>query len=105
MGEVWLARQDGLERHVAVKILPSATHRQSIDRLRREAQALARIRHPHVVPVHEVGEEGGLHYCVMDLVEGRTLEEVLAAGKLPCARAAALARQLAEALAAAHDQG
>src|ERR1043166_7592956 len=80
MGEVWLARQEGLERHVAVKILPSGHHRQSIDRLRREARALARIRHPHVVPVHEVGEEGGLHYYVMDLVEGRSLDEVIAAG-------------------------
>jgi tetratricopeptide (TPR) repeat protein len=105
MGEVWLARQDGLERHVAVKILPSATHRPSIDRLRREAQALARIRHPYVVPVHEVGEEGGLHYYVMDLVDGRSLDEVLAAGRLSCARAAEIARQIAEALAAAHDQG
>jgi tetratricopeptide (TPR) repeat protein len=105
MGEVWLARQDGLERHVAVKILPSASHQQSIDRLRREAQALARIRHPHVVPVHEVGEAGGLHYYVMDLVDGRSLEEVLAAGRLSCARAAEIARQIAEALAAAHDQG
>jgi hypothetical protein len=105
MGEVWLARQDGLERHVAVKILLAASHHQSVDRLRREAQALARIQHPHVVPVHEVGEEGGLHYYVMDLVDGRSLEEVLAAGRLSCARAAEIARQIAEALAAAHDQG
>ena len=105
MGEVWLARQDGLERHVAVKILLAASHHQSVDRLRREAQALARIQHPHVVPVHEVGEAGGLHYYVMDLVDGRSLEEVLAAGRLSCARAAEIARQIAEALAAAHDQG
>jgi tetratricopeptide (TPR) repeat protein len=105
MGEVWLARQDGLERHVAMKILPAGSHHQAIDRFRREAQALARIRHPHVVPVHEVGEEGGLHYYVMDLVDGRSLEDVLAAGRLPCERAAEIARQIAEALAAAHAQG
>ncbi len=105
MGEVWLARQEGLDREVAVKILPEATDRSAIDRLRREAQALARIHHPHVVPVHEVGEADGIHYYVMELVPGRSLEDVLAGGPLPCARAAEIARQLAEALAAAHDQG
>jgi serine/threonine protein kinase len=105
MGEVWLARQDGLERHVAVKILLGTRHQPSADRLHREAQALARIKHPHVVPVHEVGEESGLHYYVMDLVDGHSLDDVLAAGALPCRRAANIARQIAEALAAAHDQG
>jgi tetratricopeptide (TPR) repeat protein len=104
MGEVWLARQDGLERYVAVKILLAADRHQ-IDRLRREAQALARIQHPHVVPVHEVGEQDGLHYYVMDLVDGRSLEKVLATGRLSCARAAEIARQIAMALAAAHAQG
>ncbi len=105
MGEVWVARQDGLDRHVAVKILPSAHDQKSIDRLRREAQALARIRHPHVVPVHEIDEADGLHYYVMDLVEGRSLEDVLASGRIPWARAAEIARQIAEALAAVHVQG
>src|SRR5262245_38596966 len=76
VGEVWLARQEGLERDVAVKILPSSHDHRSIDRLRREAQALAKIRHPHVVPVHEVGEAEGLHYYAMDLVEGQALEEI-----------------------------
>ncbi|HWU90020.1 MAG TPA: serine/threonine-protein kinase, partial [Kofleriaceae bacterium] len=105
MGEVWLARQDGLEREVAVKLLPSGNDPRSIDRLRREAQALARIRHPHVVPVHEVGEADGLHYYVMDVVEGQSLVDVLASGRLSCTRAAEIARQVAEALAAAHAQG
>jgi len=105
MGEVWLARQDGLDRHVAVKILPPSHDARSIDRLRREAQALARIRHPHVVPVHEVGEVDGLHYYVMDLVEGQPLADVLASGAIACERAAEIARQIAEALAAAHAQG
>jgi len=105
MGHVWLARQDGLERHVAVKILPANHHPQSIDRLRREAQALARIRHPHVVPVHEVGEASGLHYYVMDLIEGDSLDDVLAARRLAWPRAAEIARQLADALAAVHDRG
>ena len=105
MGEVWLARQEGLGRQVAVKILSSATDQRSVDRLRREAQALARIRHPHVVPVHEVGEHNGIHYYVMELVEGRSLDVVLASGPLDCRRAAALARQVALALAAAHEQG
>jgi tetratricopeptide (TPR) repeat protein len=105
MGEVWLARQDGLERHVAVKILPLAYDRRSIERLHREAQALARIRHPHVVPVHEVGEVDGVHYYVMDLVEGRALLDVLSSERMSCTRAAEIARQIAEALAAAHAQG
>jgi tetratricopeptide (TPR) repeat protein len=105
MGEVWLARQDGLERHVAVKILLASSRSSSTDRLRREAQALARIRHPHVVPVHDVGEAGEFHYYAMDLVDGRPLDEVIADGRLPWRRAAEIARQIAEALAAAHDQG
>src|SRR3954470_22806162 len=105
MGEVWLARQDGLERHVAVKILLASSRSLSTDRLRREAQALARIRHPHVVPVHDVGEAGEFHYYAMDLVDGRPLDEVIADGRLPWRRAAEIARQIAEALAAAHDQG
>src|SRR5262249_18285502 len=105
MGEGWLARQDGLARQVAVKILPPSHNRRSIDRLRREAHALARSRHPHVVPVHEVGEADGLHYYTMDLVEGRSLEAVLAGGRIPWERAAEIARQIAEALAAVHAQG
>jgi len=105
MGQVWLARQDGLERHVAVKILPASHHPQSIDRLRREARALARIRHPHVVPVHDVGEADGFHYYVMDLIDGQSLASVLATRQLAWPRAAEIARQIAEALGAAHDQG
>src|SRR5262245_42033009 len=105
MGEVWLARQGDLGRQVAVKILPRATDRRAVDRLYREAQALARIRHPHVVPVHDVGEHDGIHYYVMELLEGRSLEAVLEAGPLDYKRAAEIARQIADALAAAHDQG
>jgi hypothetical protein len=60
MGEVWLARQEGLGREVAVKILPHTTDQRAINRLRREAHALAQIRHSHVVPVHEVGEQDGI---------------------------------------------
>src|SRR6185436_7018726 len=104
-GEVWLARQESLDRRVAVKFLPQTTDRRSIERLRREAQALGRIHHPHVVPVHEVGEQDGIHYYVMDLVDGRSLEHVLGEAQLPCKRAAEIARQIAEALAAAHEQG
>lgn len=105
MGEVWLARQDGLEHHVAVKILLATgnPHRPIGCAARR--QALARIRHPHVVPVHDVGEAGELHYYAMDLVDGRPLDAVIADGQISWVRAAPIARQLAEALAAAHDQG
>ncbi|MHC5211666.1 MAG: serine/threonine-protein kinase [Planctomycetota bacterium] len=79
MGVVYLAEQESLGRRVAVKVLrPHLTlEPRHLDRFRREARAAARLRHPHVVAVHEVGEHDGHHYIAMDWVEGATLAGVI----------------------------
>jgi hypothetical protein len=79
MGVVYLAEQESLGRRVALKVLrPHLTlEPRHLDRFRREARAAARLRHPHVVAVHEVGEQDGHHYIAMDWVEGTTLAEVI----------------------------
>jgi serine/threonine protein kinase len=79
MGVVYLSEQESLGRRVALKVLrPHLTlEPRHLDRFRREARAAARLRHPHVVAVHEVGEHAGYHYIAMDWVEGVTLADVI----------------------------
>jgi formylglycine-generating enzyme required for sulfatase activity len=108
MGAVYAARDPRLGRRVAIKVLTAQAGGSDEQRRRfqREAQALARLRHPGIVVVHEVGTERGAPYLVMDLVEGRSLAERLdAEGPLPSAEAARITAALADALAHAHDQG
>ncbi len=80
MGVVYLAEQEGLDRRVAVKLVrPDHLHFGSArERFRREAQAVARLEHPGIVPVYAVGEEGGIPYFAMEYVEGESLEDVMA---------------------------
>jgi tetratricopeptide (TPR) repeat protein len=98
-------REDG--REVALKLLPalsSSDHR--LERFRREGVALVRLRHPHVVHVHEVGEDQGRAFLAMDLVPGSSLEERLGRGEpLRPREAARLLRELAQAVAHAHAEG
>jgi TolB-like protein/tRNA A-37 threonylcarbamoyl transferase component Bud32 len=107
MGEVYRARDERLDRDVAIKVLPA----QSFDdpaaraRLLREAKAAAALNHPHICTVHEVGEANGQTFIAMELVEGQTLSERLAAGPLPPADVVGYGMQLAEALAHAHARG
>ena len=79
MGVVYEARQESLNRHVALKVLPF--HRlldpSRLERFKREAQAAARLHHPHIVPVHGVGEHEGTHYYAMQYVAGQGLDTVL----------------------------
>ncbi len=115
MGIVYEAVQEPLGRRVAVKILPRHSHADSPSRRRflREAQVVARLQHPHIVPIHAVGEQDGLAYFVMALIDGAGLDHLLAnAPKAvptePIERArwvASLGLQAVEALAHAHDQG
>ncbi|HMA16946.1 MAG TPA: serine/threonine-protein kinase, partial [Thermoanaerobaculia bacterium] len=107
MGEVYRARDTRLGREVAVKILPPtlASDPESVRRFEKEARAVASLSHPHVVPLFDVGEEGGLRYAVTELVSGETLRNRLAQGALPVREAAEIAAQIAEGLAAAHDRG
>src|SRR5512145_1799348 len=76
MGEVYRARDSRLERTVAIKILPPDAQRpDTIDRFRREGRVLSRLSHPHICSVHDVGEENGVAFLVMEYLEGDTLAD------------------------------
>ncbi len=107
MGEVYRARDTELGRDVAVKVLPDevAHDAERLERFRREARFLARLSHPNILEVFDVGEEAGVIYVVTELLEGRTLRERLDRGPLSWRRAVEIAAGLAEALVAAHATG
>ncbi|HEY0972593.1 MAG TPA: serine/threonine-protein kinase, partial [Gemmatimonadales bacterium] len=108
MGIVYLARDVQLDRDVAIKVLPSHLARPgSRERFLREARTAAGLSHPHIVPIHRVGEAGGRFvFFVMSYVEGETLGERLRTrGPLPPADAARVLREVAWALAYAHGRG
>ena len=112
MGEVYRARDSRLRRDVALKVLP-VRHRLDADRqtrFQREALALAALNHPNIATVHGVEEGGGLQALVMELVDGQTLADRIdrSAAKapgLPIPEALAIARQMVDALEAAHQRG
>jgi serine/threonine protein kinase len=107
MGEVYRARDSRLGRAVAIKVLPAelAGDGDRLKRFEREARAASSLNHPNIVTVHEVGEAGGAPYLVMELVEGKTLRELVSAGALPARRVLNVAAQVAEGLAKAHEAG
>jgi serine/threonine protein kinase len=107
MGEVWKAVDTSLDRSVAVKILPEAlsddAHR--LARFEREAKVLASLNHPNIAVVHGLHRAEGIHFLAMELVGGNDLSQRLVRGPLPIEEAVAIARQVAEALEAAHESG
>ena len=107
MGEVYRARDARLGRDVALKALPDAFARdpERLARFRREAQVLAQLNHPHIAAIHGFEESDGLQALVLELVEGPTLADRIAAGPVAVEDALPIARQIAEALEAAHEQG
>ena len=107
MGEVYRALDHRLGREVAIKTLPEALAHdpERRPRFEREARALAALAHPAIATLHEIGEADGRPFLVMELVEGQTLAERMAAGPLPLPAALALGAQLAEGLAVAHARG
>jgi serine/threonine-protein kinase len=107
MGEVYRARDTRLGRDVALKILPEifASDPERLARFEREAQVLASLNHPHIAAIHGLDESGGVRALVMELVDGQTLAERIAGQPLPVEEALAIARQMADALEAAHEQG
>lgn len=106
MGTVFLARDRVLDHRVAVKILrPELATARATERFLREAQLLAHLTHPNVVPVHRAGERDGLSFYVMDYIEGETLAHRLAHGPLSPADALKLGRDLLDALEAVHRLG
>jgi hypothetical protein len=108
MGVVYRARQHGLERDVAVKLLSAGpwASEEFVARFRREARSAARMQHPNIVEIYEFGHRDGLNFFSMRLIEGETLAQKLAReGPLPARQAAALLRTLAEAMDYAHRLG
>jgi hypothetical protein len=106
-GEVYRARDTRLKRDVALKILPEsfAADPERRARFQREAEVLATLNHPHIAGIHGLEESGDIHALVMELVEGPTLADRIADGAIPLDEALAIAKQIAEALEAAHEQG
>ena len=110
MGEVYRAHDATLGRDVALKLLPAAIlgaaeGHERLNRFQREAQVLAALNHPNIGAIHGVAEADGIRALVLELVEGPTLAERIAAGPLPIAEALSVARQIATGLEAAHEQG
>jgi eukaryotic-like serine/threonine-protein kinase len=107
MGEVYRARDTRLDRVVAIKILPSqfsadAVHKQ---RFEREAKVISRLNHPHICVLHDIGQQDGIDYLVMEFVEGETLAKRLEKGPLPLEQVLKIGAQIAEALDKAHRNG
>ncbi|MCX7719389.1 MAG: serine/threonine protein kinase, partial [Candidatus Sumerlaeaceae bacterium] len=108
MGEVWLAFDTKLEREVALKVMRREllANEEAVKRFYREARAVARLNHPNIVQVYSIGEEKGLIYMVMELVEGDTVTQRLrAVGRLPIEPAVSIILQAAEGLGYACSRG
>jgi Tol biopolymer transport system component len=107
MGEVYVARDSKLGRVVAIKVLPEglASDPTRLARFEREARVLATLNHPHIAQIYELEHADGIPALVMELVDGPTLTDHLALNKTPLREALRIARQIAEALEAAHERG
>jgi serine/threonine-protein kinase len=107
MGEVYRARDTKLGRDVALKILPDsfAADPERLARFKREAQVLASLDHPNIGAIYGFEDSDGVHALVLQLVEGATLADRIAQASIPLDEALPIARQIAEALEAAHEQG
>ena len=107
MGEVYRATDTRLKRDVAVKVLPAALagDPDRLARFQREAEVLASLNHPNIGGIHGVEESGGVTALVLELVEGPTLADRIAQGAIPIDEALPIARQIAEAMEAAHEHG
>jgi len=107
MGEVYRAKDSKLKRDVALKVLPAdvAGDRERLARFQREAEVLASLNHPNIAHIHGLEEAAGVTALVMELVEGEDLSQRIARGAIPIDEALPIAKQIADALEAAHEQG
>ncbi len=107
MGEVFRARDLKLERDVALKVLPPefASSPERLRRFEREARSASALNHPHIVAICDVGQSDSISYIAMELVDGRTLRDLLSSGLLPVKKALQIAAQIADGLAKAHAAG
>ena len=98
MSEVYRARDTRLDRDVAIKVLAASAFADSrrLDRLLREARAISRLNHPHICALYDVGQQDGVTFLVMELLEGKTLADELAKGPPPVDRAIAFGLQMAQ---------
>src|SRR4051812_18132080 len=106
MGDVYRARDTRLGREVALKVLPPAVMAEPgrLERFNREARAIAALNHPHIVTIYSTEEADGVRFLTMELVEGRTLDQLVAGTGLPLARFFEIALPLTDAIAAAHQK-
>ena len=107
MGEVYRATDTNLKRTVAIKVLAEAvaSDGEHLARFQREAEVLARLNHPNIAAIYGLEKSDGTAALVMELVEGPTLADRIAQGPIPIDEALPIAKQIAEALEAAHEQG
>ncbi len=107
MGEVWRAHDTTLDRDVAIKVLPEAfaADAERLARFEREAKVLASLNHPNIGAIHGLEQSGDTRALVLELVEGPTLADRIAQGPIPLDEALPIAKQIAEALEAAHEAG
>src|ERR1700690_1303263 len=106
MGELYRARDTNLGRSVAIKILPAAfsTDSDRLGRFQEEARSASALNHPNIITIHELGEDSSTHYIVMELVDGKTLRELLMAGPLPMRKTIEIAAQVADGLTKGHEE-
>src|SRR5580704_17115340 len=107
MGEVYRAWDTRLERTVAIKVLPESVSQKSEQRrrLENEARAISKLSHPNICTLHDISHHQGRDFLVLELVEGKTLRDILKAGSLPVRKAIPIAVQVADGLARAHELG
>src|SRR5271165_3604727 len=107
MGKVYRAKDIRLDREVAIKTLALDLSYQpeALARFEKEARAACALNHPNIVTIYELGQMNGTHYIAMELVAGETIREMLASGPIPFRKAVAIAAQIADALAKAHEVG
>ncbi len=107
MGEVYRARDTRLARTVAIKLLPAgfSANTERLQRFEQEARSASALNHPNIVTIYELGQDGCSHYIAMELVEGKTLRQLLAFGLMPMRKTIEIAAQIADGLTKAHEAG
>ena len=107
MGEVYRAKDTRLDRVVAIKTLSldRSSQPEAISRFEQEARAACALNHPNIVTIYELGQVNGEHYIAMELVDGQTVRDLLRSGPIPIRKAVAIAAQIGDALAKAHEIG
>src|SRR5262245_43669761 len=107
MGEVYRAHDPRLGRSIALKLLPArfSADPDRLRRLEREARAAAALNHPNIVTIHSVEQADGTYFLTLELIEGRSLAEMIPGDGLPLADLLSIAIPLADAVSAAHEKG